>query len=458
MTIVDTIADAHYGDRVGAGDGVRRTAERGGARAGGGRRRCDPVRRAGVQRLHGRGERLGHRGAGARGRGPRAARPRCTSATATASRRTSTGRATLGAEWRQYEAIFPALAASRIDQVSLECRNSHVPMELLGLLAGKDVLVGVIDVATDAWRRPRRSPRRSRRRWLRAGGAAVPLHQLRHGADAPGRGGGEAGGARRRRGAGAAAARSVALRRQTTRRTMILTANSEVVRQTAAQDRQRLAHHLHRPKPQHAEGRARRRPRPARCIRWRSWSRRSRMRWRSRISIRPISIRWWCRAAAGWARTTWARWRCTTPTRGRLMGRSSPRTRGSLGSPCATRGIPARATCRPRASSCARRARRTSSTARRRRRRCRLRQPSELARTDRLSCLDGHRADAGRHGDMAVSPAAGRKRQRTRSARGRRTVLDRAVRVRLGGRCGVVAAEFLCFRRAPRRGADGDGG
>jgi 5-methyltetrahydropteroyltriglutamate--homocysteine methyltransferase len=55
----------------------------------------------------------------------------------------------LGAEWRQYERIFPALAASRIDQVSLECANSHVPLELLSLLGGKDVLVGAIDVASD---------------------------------------------------------------------------------------------------------------------------------------------------------------------------------------------------------------------------------------------------------------------------------------------------------------------
>jgi len=55
---------------------------------------------------------------------------------------------TLGGEWRQYEAIFPALAASRIDQVSLECINSHVPIELLRLLDGKDVLLGVIDVAS----------------------------------------------------------------------------------------------------------------------------------------------------------------------------------------------------------------------------------------------------------------------------------------------------------------------
>jgi hypothetical protein len=38
---------------------------------------------------------------------------------------------------RQYEAIFPALAQSRIDQVSVERRNAHVPMHLLKLLEGK---------------------------------------------------------------------------------------------------------------------------------------------------------------------------------------------------------------------------------------------------------------------------------------------------------------------------------
>src|SRR6201987_3622515 len=37
-------------------------------------------------------------------------------------------KATLGSEWRQYEEIFPALAGSRIDQVSVECRNSRVPI------------------------------------------------------------------------------------------------------------------------------------------------------------------------------------------------------------------------------------------------------------------------------------------------------------------------------------------
>jgi 5-methyltetrahydropteroyltriglutamate--homocysteine methyltransferase len=56
---------------------------------------------------------------------------------------------TLGGEWRQYESTFPLLAASRIDQVSLECANSRVPMDLIALLAGKDVLVGAIDVASD---------------------------------------------------------------------------------------------------------------------------------------------------------------------------------------------------------------------------------------------------------------------------------------------------------------------
>jgi 5-methyltetrahydropteroyltriglutamate--homocysteine methyltransferase len=56
---------------------------------------------------------------------------------------------TLGGEWRQYEQTFPLLAGSAIDQVSLECAHSHVPIELIGLLGDKDVLVGAIDVATD---------------------------------------------------------------------------------------------------------------------------------------------------------------------------------------------------------------------------------------------------------------------------------------------------------------------
>ncbi len=63
-------------------------------------------------------------------------------------------KATLGAEWRQYESIFPALNGSRIDQVSLECRGSRVPMRLLALLDRKDVLIGAIDVATDVVETP----------------------------------------------------------------------------------------------------------------------------------------------------------------------------------------------------------------------------------------------------------------------------------------------------------------
>ena len=55
----------------------------------------------------------------------------------------------LGEEWRQYEAIFPVIAKSNVKQVSLECFHSKVPPHLMGLLKGKDILVGVIDVASD---------------------------------------------------------------------------------------------------------------------------------------------------------------------------------------------------------------------------------------------------------------------------------------------------------------------
>jgi 5-methyltetrahydropteroyltriglutamate--homocysteine methyltransferase len=61
---------------------------------------------------------------------------------------------TLGDQWRQYEKVFPVLARSSLDQVSLECLHSHVPPDLMSLLAGKDVMVGVIDVASDAIESP----------------------------------------------------------------------------------------------------------------------------------------------------------------------------------------------------------------------------------------------------------------------------------------------------------------
>ena len=59
-------------------------------------------------------------------------------------------KATLGHEWRQYEQIFPAIANSPIQQVAVECRNSKVPLDMLSLLTGKIVQAGVIDVASDA--------------------------------------------------------------------------------------------------------------------------------------------------------------------------------------------------------------------------------------------------------------------------------------------------------------------
>jgi 5-methyltetrahydropteroyltriglutamate--homocysteine methyltransferase len=61
---------------------------------------------------------------------------------------------TLGGEWREYEEFFPALNASNIDQVSLECAGSHVPMDVMRHLEGKEVLVGAIDVATDVVETP----------------------------------------------------------------------------------------------------------------------------------------------------------------------------------------------------------------------------------------------------------------------------------------------------------------
>ncbi|MCZ6499354.1 MAG: methionine synthase [Gammaproteobacteria bacterium] len=56
---------------------------------------------------------------------------------------------TLGGEWRQYDAIFPAINASAIDQVSLECADSHVPMALIAHLKDKEVMVGAVAVTPD---------------------------------------------------------------------------------------------------------------------------------------------------------------------------------------------------------------------------------------------------------------------------------------------------------------------
>ena len=60
----------------------------------------------------------------------------------------------LGSEWRQYEEVFPSLQKSNIDLISLECHNSHVPIELIELIRGKKVMVGAIDVATKSIETP----------------------------------------------------------------------------------------------------------------------------------------------------------------------------------------------------------------------------------------------------------------------------------------------------------------
>ncbi len=61
---------------------------------------------------------------------------------------------TLGSEWRQYEEVFPRLQKSNIDIISLECQNSHVPIDLLELIRGKKIMLGAIDVATNTIETP----------------------------------------------------------------------------------------------------------------------------------------------------------------------------------------------------------------------------------------------------------------------------------------------------------------
>ena len=168
------------------GDGLRRAAEPGGARARSRRRRRDPVRRAGLQRLHRRRRRPGASQALDRAaQGPDAARRSCTSATATASRPTSTGRRRSGGEWRQYEEIFPAIAKSTIKQVSLECMHSHVPLrsDEAARRQGPAGRRHRRRLATWSRRRSRWPTRSARRCSSSPKDAAVSVHQLRHGAD-----------------------------------------------------------------------------------------------------------------------------------------------------------------------------------------------------------------------------------------------------------------------------------
>jgi 5-methyltetrahydropteroyltriglutamate--homocysteine methyltransferase len=153
MTIIDTIADAHYGDRVAMAmafadllnEEARELSEIGVDVI----QFDEPAFNVYMEEAAGWGIEALHRASA--GLSCKTAVHICYGYGIKANIDWKAG---LGSEWRQYETVFPALAASRIDQVSLECANSRVPIELLGLLAGKDVLVGAIDVANEAVETP----------------------------------------------------------------------------------------------------------------------------------------------------------------------------------------------------------------------------------------------------------------------------------------------------------------
>jgi 5-methyltetrahydropteroyltriglutamate--homocysteine methyltransferase len=153
MTIVDTIADEFYGDRVKMAFALAEALNEEALEL----ERCgvdtiqfdepafnvylDEVREWGIAALERAAQGL-----------------RCTTAVhicyGYGIKANNDWKASLGEEWRQYEKTFPHLAASKIDQVSLECMHSRVPASLMGLLKGKDVHVGVIDVASNAVETP----------------------------------------------------------------------------------------------------------------------------------------------------------------------------------------------------------------------------------------------------------------------------------------------------------------
>jgi 5-methyltetrahydropteroyltriglutamate--homocysteine methyltransferase len=153
MTIVDTIADAHYGDRVKmamAFAALLNEEARGLAADGVDVIQFDePAFNVYMEEAAGWGIEALHRAI--EGVPCKSAVHICYGYGITAN---IEWKAALGSEWRQYEKFFPALARSKIDQVSLECIHSHVPMSVLRLLDGKDVLIGVIDVATDTIETP----------------------------------------------------------------------------------------------------------------------------------------------------------------------------------------------------------------------------------------------------------------------------------------------------------------
>jgi 5-methyltetrahydropteroyltriglutamate--homocysteine methyltransferase len=153
MTIVDTVADAHYGDRVKmamAFAALLNEEVRGLARDGVDVIQFDePAFNVYMDDVGSWGVEALHRAIGG---------VACTTTVhicyGYGIKANIDWKASLGGEWRQYETIFPALAASRIDQVSVECINSKVPMRLLSLLRDKDVVIGAIDIATDTVETP----------------------------------------------------------------------------------------------------------------------------------------------------------------------------------------------------------------------------------------------------------------------------------------------------------------
>jgi 5-methyltetrahydropteroyltriglutamate--homocysteine methyltransferase len=52
-------------------------------------------------------------------------------------------------DWNQYHHTLPLIAKSTIDQVSVECTAPGISLDVLELLRGKEVMVGVIDVGTE---------------------------------------------------------------------------------------------------------------------------------------------------------------------------------------------------------------------------------------------------------------------------------------------------------------------
>ena len=153
MTIVDTIADQHYGDRVklafafaDALNAEARALERDGVDV---IQFDEPAFNVYMDDVIGWGIEALHRAIDGL---------TCTTAVhicyGYGIKANIDWKATLGGEWRQYERIFPVLAKSRLNQVSVECRNSKVPLSLLSLLQGKDILVGAIDVASDTVEAP----------------------------------------------------------------------------------------------------------------------------------------------------------------------------------------------------------------------------------------------------------------------------------------------------------------